>query len=202
MESENRPVSSAETAAPRLSAVVISSSLNPNSRSFRLAQSAADLLGRLGAEVTLIDLRRWDLPLCDGETSSPAVEKLTQVIQDAAAILLAAPIYNYDVNAAAKNLVELTGDAWTEKPVGFLCSAGGKSSYMSPMSLANSLMFDFRSWIVPRFVYATRQDFDDKGAPLPLVQHRIEQLVTTALGMARALEWMKGRTEKNPAVGP
>ena len=202
MESKNRQVSAADPAVRPPRVLVVSASLNPNSRSYRLAEAAADALGRLGAEATLIDLRKWDLPLCDGDESysHPGVEKISQLIRDAGAVLLAAPIYNYDVNAAAKNLVELTGEAWEEKPVGFLCSAGGKSSYMSPIGLANSLMFDFRSWIVPRFVYATRQDFDDKRAPLPHINERIEQLAKATLGIARALEWMsspQGNDEKS-----
>ena len=53
----------------------------------------------------------------------------------------------------------MTGAAWSEKPVGFLCTAGARSSYMSPIGLANSLMFDFRSLIIPRFVYAVKDDF-------------------------------------------
>jgi NAD(P)H-dependent FMN reductase len=192
MESGNPRLRSAEPDVRPPAVVVVSASLNPASRSYRLAQSAVDALGRLGADVTLIDLRQWELPLCDGNESysHPSVEKLTRVIQGANAVLLAAPVYNYDVNAAAKNLIELTGDAWSEKPVGFLCSAGGKSSYMSPIGLANSLMFDFRSWIVPRFVYATRQDFDGNGTPLPHISERIEQLVSATLGIARALQWM------------
>jgi NAD(P)H-dependent FMN reductase len=202
MESQNQQTGSAEPVAPRPSVLVVSASLNPNSRSYRLAESAADALGRLGAEATLIDLRKWDLPLCDGDKSysHPAVEKLTQLIRDAGAALLAAPIYNYDLNAAAKNLIELTGDAWNEKPVGFLCSAGGKSSYMSPIGLANSLMFDFRCWVVPRFVYATRQDFDETRRPSPQINERIEQLAKATLGLARALQWMsnpQGTAEKS-----
>jgi FMN reductase len=173
--------------------LVISASLNPNSRSFRLAQTAAAAFRRLGAEVKLIDLRELNLPLCDGRQScsQPAVKQIAQQIEEAGAILLASPIYNYDVNASAKNLVELTGDAWTEKPVGFLCSAGGKSSYMSPIGLANSLMFDFRSWIVPRFVYASGDDFDADRSPTPRVAERIEQLAQTTLDLARAVAWMK-----------
>jgi FMN reductase len=203
MKSENRQASPADAVIRRRAVLVVSASLNPNSRSYRLAESAADALGRLGAEATLIDLRKWDLPLCDGDASDsqPAAERLSQLIRDSAAVLLAAPIYNYDVNAAAKNLIELTGEAWSEKPVGFLCSAGGKSSYMSPIGLANSLMFDFRSWIVPRFVYATRQDFDEQRRPLPQITERIEQLARAALGLARALEWMRDQPsagEKSP----
>ena len=42
----------------------------------------------------------------------------------ATTILIAAPVYNYDVGAAVKNLIEHTGDAWTDKTVGFMLAAG------------------------------------------------------------------------------
>jgi FMN reductase len=113
-------------------------------------------------------------------------------IGEASAILLTAPIYNFDVNAAAKNLVELTGDAWEGKIVGFACSAGGRSSYMSVMSLANSLMLDFRCLIVPRFVYATKDAFqNDRTEQMTVgsddVKKRLAQLATTTMRMAVAL---------------
>ena len=73
--------------------------------------------------------------------------------------MIASPIYNYDVSASCKNMIELTGKAWTDKVVGFLVAAGGVSSYMGVMGLANSLMLDFRCLIAPRFVYSTGQAF-------------------------------------------
>jgi FMN reductase len=169
--------------------LVVSASLSPSSRSYGLAQAALEAAGRAGADASLLDLRKWELPVCDGDQSysHPAVEKISPLIQDAAAILLAAPVYNYDLNASAKNLVELTGNAWSGKPVGLLCSAGGKSSYMAPIGLANSLMLDFRCWIVPRFVYATRAEFNEDLTPSPQIVERIEQLARTAIDMARAL---------------
>ena len=48
-----------------------------------------------------------------------------------------------------------------DKIFGFLCAAGGRNSYMSVMSLANSLMLDFRCYIIPKFVYATKNDFNE-----------------------------------------
>lgn len=180
---------------PRI--IVVSTSLNPNSSSYRLAEAASGAVTRAGGEATVLDLRKWDLPLCDGDASysNPSVEKMERLIQEADGILLAAPVYNYDLNAAAKNLIELTGDAWSGKPVGFLCAAGGKSSYMSPMGFANSLMFDFRSWIVPRFVYATRADFDVNRIPSAQIAERIEQLAKATVDMARALAWVKDSSE-------
>ena len=69
-----------------------------------------------------------------------------------------------------KNMIELTGSAWEDKIVGFLCAAGGHTSYMSVMSYANSLMLDFRCVIIPRFAFATSDAFDgeritDKKSP-------------------------------------
>ena len=175
------------------SVLVVSCSLNTASRSHRLAEVAEAALRDVGARAELLDLREWDLPICDGSESfsHQAVQPLTDKISAAAAILLASPVYNYDLNAAAKNLVEITGSAWGEKPVGFLCAAGGKSSYMSPIGLANSLMFDFRSLIIPRFVYATNQDFAADGRLSDEIRARVERLARDTVDLARALAWIR-----------
>lgn len=174
--------------------LVISCSLHPQSRSRRLAEAAVASLRSQGAPVELVDLRDYELPFCDGDScSAPAVERLQQQIAKASAILLAAPVYNYDLNAAVKNLIELTGDAWEGKPVGFLCAAGGRSSYMSPMGLANNLMLDFRCWIIPRFVYATKADFNGDQVS-HVIGTRVEQLAATAVAIGHALEQVKSQT--------
>ncbi|GIX07018.1 MAG: flavoprotein [Candidatus Poribacteria bacterium] len=174
---------------------IISCSLHPFSRSAVMAQAAARFAKEQGIEPTLLDLREHPLPLCNGHDSGdrPEVQALRRIVESSDALLLALPIYNYDVNAAAKNLIELTGRAWREKVVGFLCAAGGRSSYMSVMSLANSLMLDFRCWVVPRFVYATGGDFgDDRTATMfiesPEILERIEELVRTTIRAARGLQ--------------
>jgi FMN reductase len=80
-------------------------------------------------------------------------------------------------------LIELTGDSWEDKVVGFLCAAGGSSSYMSVMGLANSLMLDFRCLIIPRFVYATRNDFTDEKIPTDEVKARVTRLAQASLAI-------------------
>lgn len=171
-----------------------------------MAQTAERALGAMGVSPQLIDLREWDLPLCDGRASyeHPSVAPLTDRITQAAAVLVASPVYNYDLNAAAKNLVEMTGSAWAEKPVGFMCSAGGRSSYMSPVGLANSLMFDFRSLIIPRFVYAVKEDFERDGRVSASLQGRVEQLARAAVDLASAMAWIqrtRDTTSDRPVSG-
>ncbi len=168
---------------------VASCSLNTASRSHRLAEAAAAAVRAVGAKADLIDLREWDLPICDGKASfeHPSVSQLREKLETASAILVSAPVYNYDLNAAAKNLVEMTGAAWKEKPVGFLCAAGGERSYMSPIGFANSLMLDFRCLIIPRFVYCTGADFDSDGTLAAPLHERVDQLARLAIELAAAL---------------
>ena len=178
--------------------LVVSSSLNPASRSHRLALSAAEALDGIGVPRDLLDLRVWDLPICDGDScyDHPAIGPLTERVAAAAAVLIASPVYNYDLNAAVKNLVELTGSAWEAKAVGFLCAAGGERSYMSPIGFANSLMFDYRCHIIPRYVYATKDDFTAARDPSDELAGRIRQLARAAVDLASALRWIAGRKQE------
>ena len=181
-----------DTVAPVL---VVSCSLNSASRSHTLAVAAGEALGVIGAPHELLDLREWELPICDGEDcyDHPSIGPVTEKVAAAPAILIASPVYNYDLNAAVKNFVELTGKAWGQKPVGFLCAAGGQRSYMSPIGLANSLMFDFRCHILPRYVYATKDDFTAGHEPSAELVGRVRQLAQAAVDLAAALRWVAGR---------
>ena len=178
---------------PSSAVVILSCSLSPTSTSRKLALAAQDFLRDRTVPVDLVDLAEHDLPHCGapGSFEHPSVKTLAGIIDAAGAILVSSPVYNYDLNAAAKNLMELTGSSWADKPVGFLCSAGGTRSYMSPIGFANSLMFDFRCLIVPRFVYCTKDDFTEAGEPGPEIRERVEQLATAAIDLSRALAWVR-----------
>ena len=156
-----------------------------------MAKLTRDDLEESGAEVDWLDLIEHPLPFCDGGAAygdsrvGPVAEKLRR----ADGIIIAAPIYNYDVNAAAKNLVEMTGrDCWSGKVVGFIAAAGGSASYMSVLSLANSLMVDFRCVIIPRFVYTDGASFaadgqlEDAG-----IRERIRRLGGDLIGFTEGL---------------
>ncbi len=136
-----------------------------------------------------LDLREMELPLCDADAcyGASGAQKLSKAITAADGIIVAAPVYNYDVSASAKNMIELTGKAWEDKVVGFLCAAGGMSSYMSVMAYANSLMLDFRTVIIPRFVYATGSAFADETSTDAKVVQRIEQVAEELVRFTKAL---------------
>lgn len=159
--------------------LVISCSLHRESNSRTLANRVLEQLKKSDSSCELLDLRQLKLPLCDGDQCylKPEVQGVATKISQASGIILASPVYNYDLNAAAKNMVELTGKAWESKVVGFLLAAGGVSSYMSAVSFMNSLILDFRCWIVPRFVYSTEKDFSGDTLTNPQVVQRLNEFV-------------------------
>src|SRR4051812_11400730 len=169
--------------------LVVSTSGNPDSNSRRMGKIAHDALRRADVDCEWLDISELGLPLCDADAcyAQPAAQGVNRAIKAADGILLATPVYNYDVSAAAKNLVELTGSSWEEKIVGFLCAAGGMSSYMSVMAFANSLMLDFRCVIIPRFVYATGRAFDGDDLKDKEVGERIEELAGELVRFTKAL---------------
>ena len=169
--------------------LIVASSMSSKSRSRQLARLAFAKLDQAGVPTTLLDLSETPLPFGGSAAgwSDPTVARLRVQTMAATHLLFAVPIYNYDANAVAKNYIELMGeDSLGGKTVGFLISAGGQGSYMSILPFANSLMLDFRCWIVPRFLYVSKdlengklpesleerldallQDLLSRGAPVP-----------------------------------
>ncbi|MEY2505597.1 MAG: hypothetical protein QOG27_1877 [Verrucomicrobiota bacterium] len=169
--------------------LVISTSGNPDSNSRRMGRIALAELEKAKVDCEWLDISELGLPLCDADAcyTQPAAQKVSKAVKAADGIVMAVPIYNYDVSAAAKNLVELTGSGWEEKVVGFVCAAGGMSSYMSVMAFANSLMLDFRTVVIPRFVYATGSSFTGGELKDAKVLERIKELSAELIRFTRAL---------------
>ena len=169
--------------------LVISTSGNPDSNSRRMGRTAFQHLHKKKVDCHWIDIREMDLPLCDADKcyGMPGSKRLSAAIEAADGILIAAPVYNYDVAAATKNMIELTGNAWENKIVAFLCAAGGHASYMSVMAYANSLMLDFRCVIIPRFAFATSNAFDGERISDQKITERIKQVADELVRFTKAL---------------
>jgi FMN reductase len=84
-------------------------------------------------------------------------------------------------------MIELTGNAWEDKIVGFLCAAGGHGSYMSVMAYANSLMLDFHCVIIPRFAFATSHAFEGDRINDTKTNARIHHVADELIRFTKAL---------------
>ncbi|MEO7723313.1 MAG: NADPH-dependent FMN reductase [Chthoniobacterales bacterium] len=169
--------------------LVVSSSGNPSSNSRKMGRIAFHCLQAMKTDCTWLDLAELGLPLCDADAcyAHPSAKKLSTEVAAADGVIVAAPVYNYDVSASAKNMIELTGSAWEDKIVCFLCAAGGMSSYMSVMAYANSLMLDFRCVVIPRFVFATGDAFDEEKVTDEKIAQRIVQVAAELVRFTSAL---------------
>lgn len=159
---------------------IIATSLRENSNSQKLARIFADQVTQQDIPVQLVDIRTLNLPLAgtSGSWDGPHISILQNAVESASHIVFAVPIYCYDVNAACKNIIELIGRSFTKKIVGFICAAGGANSYMSVMSMANHLMLDFRTVIVPRFVYTDYSSWEQNGQLKIEIEQRLQNLLS------------------------
>lgn len=168
-----------------MSYLVISTSLREGSRSRIMAKALSNTI----KDVEFFDLQKNPLPMCDGDKcyDLPEVIDFREKLKNAKGIIMAIPIYNFNVSSGAKNIIELGGKMLYEKVFGFICAAGGKSSYMSVMSFANSLMIDYRCFIIPKFVYALKSDFDGENVTSPDIKERINELGKDLVRISNAL---------------
>ena len=169
--------------------LLFSCSLRDGSRSRVMAEALRAELEGAGEVVEYLDLRDAGLPLCDGDDcyNHPATKALRASVAAAEGIIFATPIYNFQASASAKNIVELGGSMFEGKVVGFLCAAGGRNSYMSVMSLTNSLMLDFRCHILPRYVFASKDSFSDGVLADAEITERIGELARELVRVSQAL---------------
>ena len=162
-----------------MSCIIFSSIHSTSSKVDQLALKIHDIFSKKDIKSTHINIGQLDLPICDGYScySDPKVKTLQEEVSKASGFIFCSPVYCYDVNAICKNLMELCGQGFKNKPAGIAVVAGGSKSYMAPLSFINSLMLDFRSLIIPRFIYATGDDFNTNNQVCSAdIEKRINQL--------------------------
>jgi NAD(P)H-dependent FMN reductase len=158
---------------PTMSTLLLSTSLDPNSKGNRLAHWMTKNLAEI-IDLEWIEYKDHLLPDFDNDTvfQSPAFGFLHEKIRTSSGVIVVSPIYNWTTCANLKKIVEATGSenptngqraAWLDKIVTFVSVAGSPVSYMSYSSLAMGLMLDFKCVINPYQVYATSEDFLDDG---------------------------------------
>lgn len=165
---------------------VLNAGLGQSALTRVLSQAAADAVSRHGAHVEHFDVQESRV-LPYGEDGSDGVEDLRGGLHRAEGIIISFPVYNANMNATLKAVIEHCGPELSGKVVGLMATAGGHFGYMSVLSVVQSLMFDLRAWIVPRHVYAVNEDFDEGRLASDDVARRIDQLAHDTADMARRL---------------
>lgn len=170
--------------------IILSTSLNKTSTSRLIAKQCENEFKHLNKSVELIDLNTISIPFCDAGSAygNKTVQEISEKIRLASGIILCSPVYNYDISAAAKNIIELTGKSWTKKVVGIAVAAGAYGSLLSPYQITTSLMMDFRCVIVPKQVYVTGDAITNNAITNNDVIERISELTKTVVYFSEQLK--------------
>jgi NAD(P)H-dependent FMN reductase len=174
----------------------VSSSLDPASRSEKIARLCADWLRQ--HEVDFINLKDHAIPPFDNQAvfDTAVYRDLHRRVAGADALVLASPVYNWDCGAELKKFVELLGStsakdglrgAFFDKVVTFVNSAGLPHSYMAHGSLALSLMLDFKCIVSPYNIYVHDRQWTGDGL-LPEAGARLEKSMQVLMELTALLQ--------------
>ena len=157
--------------------VGIAGSLRPDSSSYQALIQAAQRVEALGAEVEILDLRKMNLPFCDGGDEYPDypdVEKLCQAVKQADGIILATPEYHGSVSGVLKNALDLMSfEHLSGKVAGLISVLGGQSNSNALNDLRIILRW-VHGWVIPEQI-AVGQSWKAFGAEGKLLDEKLAQ---------------------------
>ncbi len=184
--------------------LVLSTSLDKESRSRNLASICKEVLEQRGAETLLVDLEQRNVPNFDNDTiyKTEVYLELHQKTRTSDGIVLCSPVYNWGVSSELKKYIEYIGStppdgtlegALFDKVVTFVSAGGLPHSYTAFREAATSLMLDFKCIINPYHVYAHNRHWQE-GALSDEARQRLEKSMAVLLELCALLA---GRTYRS-----
>lgn len=156
----------------------------------RLAAAIAFAAGTVAdAAVDVLNLADTPVEICDGrpldqygESTRAAVGK----IADAAAVLIAAPVYRASYPGVLKNLLDTTPvEALQAKPVGIVAMGGSPHHFLGVDWQLREVLTWFGALVAPASVYITGGDFKDGQLASESARSDLAALVQTLLILSR-----------------
>lgn len=146
------------TTKPRIIAIGGSSEENSSTLIF-LKYTASQLVSK-GAEVEIIDLREFNLPMysypAPGYTKDKKLTAFIEVISNSDGLLLASPEYHGTVSAAFKNIIdhfeflaEIDPPYLSGKPVGLIAAAGAENAGYNTLQTMINIVHSLRGIVSP-----------------------------------------------------
>ena len=148
----------------------------------KLAHTAANQARAAGAEVTLIELADFDVPIYNADLEAqgtpPDVMKLKQILFEHPAWIICSPEYNGSYTALLKNTIDWASSpvksdsvwqdgfkSFTGKVVGVLSASPGALGGLRSQSHLVPLLLNLQCWVAPKaFALGKAGDaFDEEG---------------------------------------
>lgn len=143
--------------------LIIASSKNPESHSFKLCESVyKKLKAKEGTEVTLLNLQDKNLSLHYEETTDD-MKEIEKLVEAADNFIFGMAVRNYCINDELKTVSESCFHRANAsgKFFGTVCAAGGEKSYLVHQQLVQLMMNEFRMIPLPRIVYSVAPEIPE-----------------------------------------
>jgi NAD(P)H-dependent FMN reductase len=166
-----------ETTMPKI--LAFAGSLRKGSWNKKLVRVAAEGAREAGAEVTVVDLKEYPLPIYDGddEAANGLPENALKIIDlftGHDGYLIASPEYNSGYSGALKNLIDWASrpregfkafEQWKDKPVAIMGASPGVRGAMRMLPHLRDLLSNIQFLVLPGMfgLANAAQAFDDEG---------------------------------------
>ena len=188
--------------------LVFAGSTRQHSYNRRLAQVAAGMAREAGADVTLMELSDFDIPLYNADLEARGtptdVLRLKQVLSDHPAWIICSPEYNGSYTALLKNTIDWAsspvkgnpdwqdgGKSFRGKVVGMLSASPGALGGLRSQSHLAPLLINAECWLAPKAfaLGSAGSAFDDSGNLIqPAHRDRVRAVVDQVLWGASRLQ--------------
>ena len=177
---------------PRL-LMLVGAATPPGRLAAAVAAAAQAVRGQAeNIDVDIMNLADTPIDICDGrplEGYGPETRRAIDRIADAAAVLIAAPVYRASFPGVLKNLLDITPvGALQAKPVGIVAMGGSAHHYLAVDTQLRQVLGWFGALVAPTSVYLTGADFRDGQLAAEVARTDLVALVDTLLLLLRRLE--------------
>ncbi|NNU88093.1 NADPH-dependent oxidoreductase [Geobacillus sp. MR] len=145
------------------------------------------------SEVTLLDLRDYNMEFCDGrktELYNADTQKIIELVSLADAFVIGFPVFNCSMPAPLKNVFDLVSpDVFRNKVMGFIANGGTYQHYLVIENQLKPIAGYFRAYVAPNYVYAHTDHFNSNNEIQDAdVVRRIKDLAHEIVHMYKGLE--------------
>ncbi len=164
--------------------LLVQPSLRKNSLTALILRELYDMLNEFwDLETELFDLRGKHLEFCDEREISEYsqdIQELYQKMQESESIIFWFPVYHYAISGVLKNLLDICGEALTEKHVWVIVSAIYSDCQMAYEHFFESFEKKYNIQRLQHVPYILNSDFSDEKLGL-LWKRQLEKFVKILL---------------------
>ncbi len=160
-----------------------------------VVQSVLDEIGRIAPEIEreLLDLRQYQMSLCDGRDPSlypDDTKKVVDIVSQADFYLIGTPVFQGSITGALKNLFDhIHPQTLRHKVMGFVTNGGTYQHYLVIENQLKPIAGFFRAYVAPGSVYVHSDHFNQHNELVDEeILGRIAELAAQLVHMQKALK--------------